>query len=174
MESTPRDKVNIQSPDPFDSPVNLMLIPTIVFHGASDSIANEDFNDSLENQSNDFNVHDLEIRPLEPNAIDHDSLDSIENNISTATNADATTASPSNVEESFEPKSNENNEIVNTFLESNIAKAIDTECKNDSGEYDLEDIPGIEPSPPKGVLQTQFTNLNFFCRLQDRSLNGST
>lgn len=147
-ESASFDEINIQPSDQFVPHVNSMLIPTIMFYGANESTANDEFNDSLENecQSNNFNIFDFENHLHESNAIEHDSLESIDDNISTAnSNAFTATATTSNCEQTPNSiQSNEINEITNEIPESNITKAIETECNNDSEEYDFEDIPGIE------------------------------
>lgn len=144
VETTSFEEVRAQpSADQFNSRVNSMLIPTIICHGVNETSPNEEFNDSLESQSNDFNIIDFESGPRESITMEHDSLESIENYNSTAINV--VIANSPNGDEIIVPiQTNENNESTNSITESNITKPIDTECISDSEEYDLKDIPGIE------------------------------
>lgn len=159
------DGIHVQPSDQFDSGVNAILIPTSNFVVANQS-TNEEFNDSLESHSNDFNIFDFENRP-EPNTMEHDSLESIDS--SSAANAFGT--NPSNAEEILVPiQSNENNQETNTIPESNITKPLETECMNDSEEYDFQDIPGIESTsqrekPNKFTkIESKFIVCRFDCR----------
>lgn len=140
--ATPFDKINVHSFDPFDSPIPSIMISANSFN---QSMSNEEFNDSLESQPNDFNTSKIETRPPEPSAVEQDSLESIDNNTLVTTNTFGATANSSNSDEILVPiQSNENNEITNPITETNITKSIDTECNNDSEDYDFKDIPGIE------------------------------
>lgn len=136
VDLAPPDEIIVQPSDRFDSRVKSIMIPTIVFFGANQWSANEEFNDSLESQANDFNICDPE-----PKTMEHDSLESIEN---TATNASESTAKSPNANEVLAPiRLNENNKLTNTIADSNITKPVETECAHDSEEYDLKDVPGI-------------------------------
>lgn len=146
------DGIHVQPSDQFDSGVNAILIPTSNFVVASQS-TNEEFNDSLESHSNDFNIFDFENRSPEPNTMEQDSLESIAN--SCAADTSGSTANASNAGEILVPiQSNENNQETNTIPEWNITKPIETECMHDSEEYDSKDIPGIEStSQPEKTKQ---------------------
>lgn len=142
VTATPFDEINVHSFDPFNSPIPSILISTNSFN---QSMTNEEFNDSLESQPHDFNNSKIENRFPEPSTVEQDSLESIDNSNLVTTNTFEATANSSNSDEILVPiQSNENNEITNPITEANITKSIDTECNNDSEDYDFKDIPGIE------------------------------
>lgn len=141
VEVSPFDGFNVQPSDHIDLRVNSMLIPTTNFSSAF----NEEFNDSLESHSNDFIICEHENFPTESYGIEPDSLENIENNKSAEEIAFDHSANSPKAEEILVPtKSNEINKITNKITESIfITNPNETERKNDSGEYDLKDIPGI-------------------------------
>lgn len=140
------DDINIQSSEQFDSQINSILLPTINIVNAEQLLStNEEFNDSLESHSDDFNEFVSQNHSPESNTMEQDSLESIENNALTTTNTFAVCANTLNVEETLlSIAANETNKITNKIPETNITKSIDTECTIDSDEYDLKDIPGIK------------------------------